>query len=91
MIAMASFQFRPQSPADLVHGLGYLPAVLCGFVGNGIILVGAGFNYYALHLRKRYAERKRRGQCEICGYDLRASESRCPECGMPILSTKART
>jgi len=39
-----------------------------------------------IHLNQR-RRRRRRGECESCGYDLRTKPARCPECGMPIPSS----
>lgn len=33
---------------------------------------------------RAYFERLPEGHCAQCGYDLRASKERCPECGTPI-------
>ena len=52
----------------------------------------AGWITRRLHVHMRERGRKRMGLCSACGYDLRASFERCPECATEITSNlKAKT
>jgi hypothetical protein len=61
---------------------------ICGLTVPFWSLVAVlAFDTWAQLRRTRVQElRAARGQCAICGYDLRASNSRCPECGAACTS-----
>jgi hypothetical protein len=55
------------------------------FIGLGSALaMSAGMGALVLWVRKVEERSPDRTRCRRCGYDLRATPQRCPECGTPV-------
>ena len=87
--AWLKLENRPTGSWSMMHGvLGfrYWPYDnwrTGGGVGVPLVLICA-ICIAALWLLRRNARRMRKGLCPVCGYDLRASPQRCPECGTAV-------
>jgi heme A synthase len=72
---MRVIRFSQRAGITLVH-------MAWTLVPNGLAVFGPAF--VAFVRRRRRRRRVARGCCTRCGYDLRSSPVRCPECGMLI-------
>lgn len=54
------------------------------------IVLLTGMPAMILLARRMRKLRVRPGRCRVCGYDLRASPERCPECGKLVIQTGGR-
>jgi hypothetical protein len=65
----------------------FVIAALGLFVGSVLlvsVLVGGFYDLFRHRHDWRNEGRRKRGLCACCGYDLRCSRIRCPECGQPV-------
>jgi hypothetical protein len=75
-ITASNSQYDELHPANTCRGI-RLPLWMIALVA---LSLPAHWLMRALRARGRW----KRGHCVVCGYDLRGSTSRCPECGTPI-------
>ena len=69
----------PQHP-ELLH------AIFWGINALALLLaaVALAWGVAMVKVFKRDGHRQRNGLCLRCGYDLRQTPDRCPECGEPV-------
>ena len=82
VVVMAVLLMNAESILDAVmhwrsDGLMLLP--FCG-----LLIFPLGMSGLVLWVKSREESESSGAFCRVCGYDLRASKERCPECGTPI-------
>jgi hypothetical protein len=75
-------RMKRDSAWDVLNGTYYHEWTFPAWLAAGVLAILPCANLFVPAYRRRM--RRRRGQCAGCGYDVRASKDRCPECGRPL-------
>jgi hypothetical protein len=68
---------RRNAQRGLLYGMGVVP-----LWSMALVTAAAPVSWAVVRVRARLRDRRRGGmRCSKCGYDLRATPERCPECG----------
>jgi len=78
MAGCSAYSFYLHFFRALPYGAWYAP--LC-WLATPLLTTLSAYGVHRVDQRARRARRQRLGLCRQCGYDLRASAERCPECG----------
>jgi hypothetical protein len=77
---------QKQSPRGALHAEGFVP--FWSLVA-ATALLPLGWTASRIRSRRHRRRQKNAGICLACGYDLRATPDRCPECGVAVTETSA--
>ncbi len=69
---------RLSPPLSFAYGPAHSTSV--SLPATGVVLLGAALPL-VIGKQRQLRERRRLGLCTACGYDMRATPDRCPECG----------
>jgi hypothetical protein len=73
---------RPQTRGPVIAAARYVEMVMPHGLLIAAMLVMPAYALASTHASRRRAARLREKSCPSCGYDLRATPGRCPECGV---------
>jgi uncharacterized repeat protein (TIGR04138 family) len=78
---------RPYLPEKVRSAGPFVGGALCAAFSVGLVieLIGMVIDEAGLRRWRRLKHRIHRGLCLECGYDLRESTRRCPECGADVI------